>query len=367
MTVFAMAVTLVAFVTLRSVSEAWTRQVQETPNNRVVSRHKIGWSQSLPLNYAEEVRQMPGVRQAMGGRWAGLKHPTHTTGWFEATAVQAAPFVAMHYELVAPEAQKQAFLADRRGVLISQELAEEFGLKLGDTFHLLGTFLPGDWEFAVRSIYTSTRHGFAQRAIWFHYEYFNERLPPDEKDRIGIISAEVIDPSQGAEIARAIDLHFDGGDDQTYTQEDQALNASFVGMFGALLEAIDVVSVLILGIVAMLIGNTIAMGVRERTQEFGVLRAIGFRPKHIVGLVLGESALLGFAGASFGLLLAYPLVKGGVGRFLKETMELPAVELQASSALMALGLGVLLALLGALGPAYRTTQLSVVGSLRHVG
>ena len=45
----------------------------------------------------------------------------------------------------------------------------------------------------------------------------------------------------------------------------------------------------------LILGNTIAMGVRERTHEYGVLRAIGFLPRHIAALVLGEAATIGFA------------------------------------------------------------------------
>lgn len=367
LTMFALALTLLAFMTLRTVSESWTRQVAETPNNRVVSRHRIGWEQNLPRHYTEEVRQVAGVKQVMGGRFAGLKHPSRVGAWFDTMAVDAAVFTAMHVELSAPDEHKAAFVADRRGALVSEELAAELGWKLGDSVHLSGTFLPGDWDFTVRAIYHSNRSGFAQRSIWFHYEYFNERLPVDKRDRIGVISAEIFDPSQGAEIARAIDAHFDSRDDQTFTQEDQALNASLVGMFGALLRAIDVVSLMLLGIVVLLLGNTIAMGVRERVHEYGVLRALGFSPRQLALMILGEAVLLGAGGAALGLALAYPTLSAGLGRYLKETMQLPGLELQATTAGLSVALAVALATLGALGPALRVMRLEVVACLRDVG
>src|SRR5690606_12514486 len=142
-----------------------------------------------------------------------------------------------------------------------------------------GTFLPASVDVEVVCIFESTRHGFAQRDVWIQLPYFNERLDPAERDKINIVSAEIFDASQGVQIARSIDIRFDERDHQTFTQEDQALNASFVRMFGAILEAIDIVSLLILAIVMLLVGNTVAMSVRERTHEFGVLRAIGFMPR----------------------------------------------------------------------------------------
>src|SRR6187431_484326 len=87
MTVLSVAVTLVAFLILRSVNSAWTRQVDETPNNRVVARHKVGWEQRLPLHYVEEVRQMPGIRHAMGALWLELRDPNLKEEWLETTAV----------------------------------------------------------------------------------------------------------------------------------------------------------------------------------------------------------------------------------------------------------------------------------------
>jgi len=65
-------------------------------------------------------------------------------------------------------------------------------------------------------------------------------------------------------------------------------------MLSGLFTAIDAISLVILGILALLLGNTLAMGVRERTQEYGVLRALGFLPKHVAAFILSEAAVLGF-------------------------------------------------------------------------
>ncbi len=367
LTVLAVATTLVAFLLLRSMSRGWTDQVAQTPNNRVVSRHKVSWSQAFPVHYAEEVRKLPGVKDAMGGRWAELKYPKNSDFWFGTTAVEARPFVDMHYELEAPAEQKQAFIANRRGAFVSAELAQQFGWKLGDHIHLEGTFLPGAWDLEIECIAQSTRHGFAHRDVWLHLEYFNEVIPAEERDKLNIISAEIFEPKEGANIARAIDIHFDERDNQTFTQEDQALNAAFVGMFGAILQAIDVVSVLVLGIILLLLGNTVAMGVRERTHEYGVLRAIGFMPKHLAGFVLGEAAALGVIGGVLGLLLSYPVVEKGLSRFVEEEMNMAPLMVPTDAAVWAVVLGAILGLLSACLPAYKAARLEVVDSLRRVG
>ena len=76
----------------------------------------------------------------------------------------------------------------------------------------------------------------------------------------------------------------------------------FGGMFSAILKVIDVVSIIILVIMMLILGNTIAMGVRERTHEYGTLLALGFEPAHIGRLIVLESAFVGLLGGIAGTL-----------------------------------------------------------------
>ena len=105
---------------------------------------------------------------------------------------------------------------------------------------------------------------------------------------VGWIVANIADASQSGRISKEVDAKFENRDLQTITMSEAALNQSFLGMFSAVLKAIDIVSVVITLIMALIVGNTIAMGVRERTNEYGVLRAIGFLPGHIARFILVE-------------------------------------------------------------------------------
>jgi putative ABC transport system permease protein len=366
MTVLAVAITLVAFVLLRTMSRSWTERVAQTPNDRVVTRHKIGWVPRMPARYAAEIRAVPGIVTAMGGRWAEVKQPGNEREWFDAMAVEAQPFVEMHYEIVAPTAEKAAFVADRQGALISRELAAKHRWKIGSSIHFRCDRCKAPMELHVRGIYESSRHGFARGTIWYHLEYLNELLPDDVKDTISIVSAKLREPREGAAIARTIDVHFDPTDDQTRTFEDKALQSIAIGGLGAILEAFDTVSVLVLGVLLLILGNTVAMGVRERTQEHGVLRAIGFQPGHVMALVCGEAAVLGLAGALLGLSLSVPLVELFLSAMLQDQMGFPPLHVFGDVALLALSAGLLLGPVAALGPARQAARLAVVTALRHI-
>jgi putative ABC transport system permease protein len=110
-----------------------------------------------------------------------------------------------------------------------------------------------------------------------------------------------------------------------------------------------------------------AMNVRERTQEYGILRAIGFRPAHIAGFVLIEATVLGLAGGALGLAAAYPVVERAISRYLETNMDFWPLRLPLAAAIAAPLMSGLLGLLAAAIPAYRASRLEVVEALRHVG
>src|SRR3569832_322279 len=127
--------------------------------------------------------------------------------------------------------------------------------------------------------------------LYFHFDflYVVPRSQQSIHDQVGWIVSRVDDPGRSAEVAKAIDAKFDERDIQTLSMSERAMNTSFIGMISAILKAVNVVSLVMLGIMALIIGNTVAMGVRERTHEYGVLRAIGFLPKHLAVFVVSES------------------------------------------------------------------------------
>ena len=366
LTVAAVAVTLVAFVLLRTLSAGWTDRIKQTPNNRVITRNRIGWARSLPVRYTDIIRHMPGVRQATAATFPGLRLPGDETVRFLASAVDAQDFVNMHYELTAPAEQKQAFVANRRGALVGDELAKERGWHLGQQIHFKNPDLPGqEWTFEIEAIVKSVRVGFGQRAVWFHWDYYNEMLPPEQRDFIDLVAAEIEDPKLGPRLAKDIDIRFDTENDQTFSQEDKALNTAIVGRFGAMLSAMNVVSLLVLGVVVLILGNTIALSTRERIREFGTLRAIGFLPQHLVVFVLGEAAVLGLAGGGLGVALAYPLVQGPLSKYLEQEMQVAPLRVATVDAVGSLLLGVVLGLIAAGLPALRAGRLQVTESLAY--
>src|SRR5690606_16023470 len=116
------------------------------------------------------------------------------------------------------------------------------------------------------------------------------------------------------------------------------------------------------------LANTIAMGVRERTSEYGALRALGFLPKHIRFFIVGESVTLGIVSGLLGLALAVPLVNGGLSRFIEENLGgmFPYFRVDTQTIVLALTLSAGLGLIAGLVPAVQAGRLTVANALKRI-
>jgi putative ABC transport system permease protein len=369
LTVLGAAVAILAFILLRTVLTAWNVAVEYSAKDRLGTRHKVSFILPLPKKYIDQVRAVPGVKAATYANWFGGKDPKDPQNFFATLAIEPESFFVVLDEAVVPDDQKQKFMEDRRGCIIGDVLARKLGVKPGDTITLAGTIFPGDWQFNVSGIYTASRKSLDRSQFLFHWNYLNDSVPDRRKDQIGWIMTRIDDPAKGPAISAEIDKIFDEKDVQTTTMSERAMNNSFMAMLSAILTALNIVSIIILLIMMMILGNTIAMGVRERTSEYGVLRALGFLPKHVAMFVLGEAVTIGVLAGLAGILISYPIVDLGMGRFLEENMGgfFPYFRIEISTMVQAFFLAVGLAVVAALLPAYRASKLSVTNALRRVG
>lgn len=368
LTTVGVAVAVVAFVLLRTVISSMAVAVTHAAHDRIGIRHKVSFMMQLPRRYIDTVRQTPGVQTATFANWFGGKDPRNPREFFPTLAVDPESFLDVYDEISVTPAERQRWIADRQGVIVGDQLAKLLRLRVGDTVTLAGTIYPGNWVFHVSGIYTATRRSMDRSEFLFHWDYLNNSLPERRRDEIGWIIARVSDPSRAGGVAASIDRAFDVQDVQTLSMSERAMNLSFMGMMSGLLTAINAISGIILLILLMLFGNTMSMGVRERTQEYGVLRALGFLPKHVAGFILGEAAVLGLAAGLLGLALSYPFVQYGLGRWLEENMGsmVPYFRIETATAVQALGFSVLLGVAAAVIPAVRASRLTVTDALRRI-
>lgn len=367
MTVLTVGIMLSAFVFPRALVNAQLEQIDHAEANRVVVQPRRGWGAPLPARYADQIRARPEVRTAAGSRWAAFKVPGKEDTFFGSFGVEAGPFIDMHdHQLIAPPEQRQAFLADPHGAMLSGDLARRLGWKLGDHVLVQSWEAPGEWALDIRCLYEPHHAEWSRNSLWLHYDHLNRNLPPAAQDQISYIAVELNDAGRSAEVARAIDLSYDATPARTISLQDRLTLVALIGRFQAILQALDLVSYLILVVVVSILGNTLAINTRQRTRELAVLRAVGFGARWIAAMVLGEAAVIGLLGALVALAISYPLLQGLVGPVLEENMNFPRLTISPGLALTCVAAGCGLAMFSASWPAYRMAKLSIAEALGRV-
>ncbi len=244
---------------------------------------------------------------------------------------------------------------------------QRYGWRLGDAIILKGNVYPGEWQFILRGIYTGAEATTDEGRFYFHWEYLNETLKKNadpRADQASWFTLKVARPDLAPQVAAAVDATFKNSLAETITETEKAFYLGFVSMTEAILVAIQVVSWLVIGVILVVLANTMAMSARERLGEYAVLKTMGFKARHLVGLILGESLLLAAAGGLTGLALTFPavqVIKAYLGQYFR--------VFPLTRATLGLGLAVALAvgLLAALFPAWRAAKVSIAAALRKVG
>ncbi len=320
-TIFAMAICIFLFCTLRSVLASVDALLESSSANRLVTRHAVSLVFSLPLSYGSRIQSVPGVKRVAINSWFGGLLPTKkegkadegdssTSDWsnfFPNMAVEAEPFLAMYPEYQLPPDQYQAFLQDLRGCLIGRKLAEKYGWKLGDTF-FLESFIPpyrkrdGPFEFVVRGIFDTdpARYpGTNTNLMLFHYKYLYEAT--GRGVGAGSYWVEITDPNQAGMVSKGIDDLFANSDAQTRTETEKAFQAGFISMAGNLALLLNGIGMAVSFTILLVTANTMSMAVRERRTEIAVLKTLGFSSGQVMGLIVAEALLLGILGGALGI------------------------------------------------------------------
>jgi putative ABC transport system permease protein len=367
LTILGIAVAVVAFLFLRTVSVSWSAGGSTRAVTRIMTRHRISLSHSLPKKYASEVARIPHVKQTASGAWFGLRDPKRESDFFPSGATDEATLDV--YEIHVTPAERETWLKDRQGLLVGRSIAKQMGWNVGDRVNLLSRAWPnpdGGWVFTVRGIYTSP--SFDERWVWARYDYLNDSLPPKSQNRITWVATAVDAPEHAAVVIAAIDARFDSDEAPTLSQDEKTFSKGMLAAMSGIVAAADVISVVILAVMALLLGNTIAMSIRERTSEYGVLRALGFGSQSIVVLTVVEAVFTMFLGALLGLAIGVPLINVGLAPNVEKEMSafLWAFRVPPLAIVTVLVSAVLLGVGAALLPTLRVVRIHTVDALRHV-
>jgi putative ABC transport system permease protein len=366
-TVLTMLSILVAFILygyLAAIRQAFNAGVSVAGKDRLIVRHKVSLIQPLPQSYKQRIASIAGVAETTYSSWFGGIYQDKKN-FFGQIPVVPEEFLSLYPELVLPKEQRAAWLATRTGAIAGRTTAKRFGWKIGDKIPLQATIWQPKkgaptWTFDLVGIYDGIDDSTDTSNFYFRHDYFDEMRSIGE-GQVGWYVVRVKDPNHAVEVAAAIDAEFANSNAETKAETEGA----FVQAFAKQMGDIGTITVAILAAVFFTIllvaGNTMAQSVRERTEELGVLKALGFTNRTVLGLVLGESCLVALLGGGIGLLLASLLIsRGDPTRGALPIFFFPTWDLLVG-VLLTLGLG----LVAGAFPAWQGMRLRIGDALRR--
>ena len=365
LTIVGIIVAITAFGLLRTIVDAWYAGANASSSARLVTRSSVSLVFALPLNYAQKIRQVPGVTSVAWANWFGGVYVSERN--FFAQFAISPSYLDMYPEFVLRDDERKAFLADRVGAVAGRKLADKYGWKVGDQIPLRGTIYPGTWTFTLRGIFEGADEGTDTSTFYFHFEYLNEsvkRLFPRRGDQAGIFIEQLRDPEDAAAVSQAIDTTFRHSLAETLTETEKAFQLGFVAMSEAILLAIQAVSYVVIVIIMAVMANTMAMTARERYGEYATLKALGFGNGFVAMLIFAESLGIALLGGLLGIAFTFPMAEafastiGSILSGFRVSEETVAMQLAASAVI-----GVVAAAI----PAWNAARVRIVDGLRAIG
>jgi putative ABC transport system permease protein len=366
LTILGMAVAILAFCLLRTVVEAWYAGVAAASPNRLVTRNAVSLIFPLPLNYRQKILQVPGVSQVAYANWfAGVY--IDERNFFPRMAVGPETFFNLFPEFLLPEDQLKAFQKQRNACVAGQKLVQKYGWKLGDTINVTGNIYPGDWQFVLRGVYRGATKTTDETQFFFRWDYLDEVLKknlPHLSGYAGWYVVQIRNPFESGAISQTIDALFKNSWAETLTETEKAFQMGFVAMTDAIVIAVRVVSFVVIGVILLVLANTMTMTARERMSEYAVLKTLGFGNRFLFFLISGESMTIALLGGMLGMVLAFPVAHVFAGEM---STLLPVFHLHWKTLLLATALCLVIGLLAAVFPTWRAARLRIASALSHMG
>jgi putative ABC transport system permease protein len=368
-TILSIVIAFVLFGVLMAIRAAFSMGIDVAGADRLMTIHRVSIIQPLPRNYGERIRATPGVTDLTYANWFGGYYQD-PKNFIANMAVEPESWLRIYPEFEMPEEQKQAWYKNRGGAIVGIDTAKKFGWNVGDRVPLISPIYRkpdnSPWDFTIEGIYTSTKPGVDKTQFFFHWNYMNETLRAAKSpisDIIGWYIFRVADPATADQLAKRVDAGFENSSAETKTATEKVFVnewAKQVGDIGAIMIAIAAV---VMSFILFVAGNAMAQSIRERINELGVLKTLGFTDGKILAIVLLESCTIAIVGGGIGLAIAWTIIAQGdpTGGML------PIFHFPPRDVVFGAGLVVLLGIGTGLIPAFQASRLKIVDALRRTG
>ncbi|HUJ54338.1 MAG TPA: FtsX-like permease family protein [Steroidobacteraceae bacterium] len=364
LTLLSVVMAFLLFGLLQSVNSIFSSGANFVGATRLFVQARVSFTQALPISMLPKLEAIPGVAAVAHQMWFGGVWQENTP--LIMLSLDPRTYHEVYPEWVMPDAQWQAFIQTRTGMIAGKLLADQYGWKIGQKIPISSNIWPQKngskaWTFDLVGIFDGKDEDWKRRAnlAFIQQDYFDESNQFGIKGRVNFYILKLSDSSKAEAVSRTVDAMFENSPDETKTQTEKDFNMSFVKQIGDIGLIVRWILFAVFFTLLLVVGNTMAQSVRERVPELAVLKTLGFTDRSVLGFVLAEAFALVLFGGLLGLLLASiagAMVERGTGG---------QFQLRLDGGVWLLGVVaiVLMSLAVGLLPALRARRLKIVDAL----
>lgn len=334
---------------------------------RVITHHRVSITQPMPMSYLSKIRKVPGVKAAMVWQWFGgtYKDSRDQKNFFARFVVDQDQFFNVRPEIQMPDEQRKAFETQRTAAIASSDLAQRMNWKIGERIFLTGDIFPVNPELTLVGTFSDPN---TSETLYFGQEYLRQMLGSGSRrgDQSLAFQMQVDRAEDVPHVIQTIDDMNANSTAPTRTEAEQAFGLQFIAILGNVKVFLISIVAAVTFTILLVSGNTMAMSVRERTREVGILKTLGFAPGVILLIVLGEAAVISVIGGGIGLAMASglaALIRSGP-TFLN---QLKMLDVTPGIHLLLLGFALVLGTVSSFWPAWSASRTPILEAMRNSG
>lgn len=356
------AIAFVLLGLLEGVNAGFTRSIESAQREYLVTNTRVRGGAPMPIAAIAQIKKLPGVEVvAPRAYFTGSSREVGFRNEIAAFATYPEEYFLTRPRIIAEKKDVEELIATRMGMLVSPELLQLMGWKVGDTVTLESRTPKKDgnpdWPFKIIGTF---KMPFARQPAYFgimNYDYFDESRV-EARGTAEMFYVKISDPTKAVSMAAAIDRIFANSPNETRTRSDQQRAELAAKQMGDVRFFTNAIMGAVLFTLAFLTGNTLRQALQERSRDFAVLKAMGYSSRGVLALAYAEALLLYIPPAVVGLVIAWLLAP-----FVVVPMASIFAVVSPGVAVAGLACAALLAFIGCALPAIRLARMPLATAL----
>ena len=364
LTIMSMFIAFWLYGTLNTFAAVFTGSIDGLSDENIIVMPRYDMFGKLPLSHASFIEEVEGVEKVM---FMDFLMSESMESMLDGIVYAVSPnFFEVYDRFVTDEEALAKMISNPNAAIVGKLMADEKGLEIGDILAIKSSSMNSDgtynWSFQVVGFYTAKQIKGDEMGAVINWDSFDETRI-SQKGTIGYIIAKVSDSSLASEIGNIIDERYMNSPYATRSGPESAIAVEMAGEIADIELIVNAILLAVFFTILLVSGNTMAQSIRERTNDIGVLKCLGYKDNIIFFSVILEAITICFAAVISGMLFTLILIP--IIDLASGGLTADAISLSASTVFGASLAGLIIAFMAAAVPAYQSLRLKVVDALRE--